>query len=93
MPSTNSVKEFPNTEPKSNTTAHLLLFLFGWLGAHRLYINERTSGVLMLALLLLSVLMLFANLGVAGFVVLFFWWVLDVFTLHQRVQKQNEITS
>ena len=93
MPSTNSFEEFPNTEPKSNTTAHLLLFLFGWLGAHRLYINERTSGVLMLALFLLSVLMLFANLGVAGFVVLFFWWVLDIFTLHQRVQKQNEITS
>ena len=67
--------------------------MFGWLGAHRLYINERTSGVLMLGLFLLSVLMLFANLGVAGFVVLFFWWVLDVFTLHQRVQKQNEITS
>ena len=93
MPSTNSVKEFPNTEFKSNTTAHLLLFLFGWLGAHRLYINERTSGVLMLALFLLSVLMLFANLGVAGFVVLFFWWVLDIFTLHQRLQKQNEINS
>jgi TM2 domain-containing membrane protein YozV len=93
MPSTNSVKEFPNTESKSNTTAHLLLLMFGWLGAHRLYINERTSGVLMLGLFLLSVLMLFANLGVAGFVVLFFWWVLDVFTLHQRVQKQNEITS
>ena len=93
MPSTSSVKEFPNTEPKSNTTAHLLLFLFGWLGAHRLYINERTSGGLMLALFLLSVLMLFANLGVAGFVVLFFWWVLDIFTLHQRLQKQNEINS
>ncbi|MDB4857541.1 NINE protein [Alphaproteobacteria bacterium] len=93
MPSTNSVKEFPNIESKSNTTAHLLLFLFGWLGAHRLYINERTSGVLMLALFLLSVLMLFANLGVAGFVVLFFWWVLDIFTLHQRLQKQNEINS
>ena len=93
MPSTNSVKEFPNTESKRNTTAHLLLLMFGWLGAHRLYINERTSGVLMLGLFLLSVLMLFANLGVAGFVVLFFWWVLDVFTLHQRVQKQNEITS
>ena len=93
MPSTNSVKEFPNTEPKSNTTAHLLLFLFGWLGAHRLYVNEGTSGVLMLALFLLSVLMLFANLWVAGFVVLFFWWVLDIFTLHQRLQKQNEINS
>ena len=93
MPSTNSVKEFPNTGSKSNTTAHLLLFLFGWLGAHRLYINERTSGVLMLALFLLSVLMLFANLGVAGFVTLFFWWVLDIFTLHQRLQKRNESTS
>ncbi len=93
MPSTNTVKEFSNAEPKGNTTAHLLLFLFGWLGVHRLYINERTSGVLMLALFLLSVLMLFANLGVAGFVALFFWWVLDVFTLHQRVQKRNESTS
>ena len=93
MPSTNSVKEFPKTESKSNTAAHLLLFLFGWLGAHRLYINEKTSAVLMLALFLLSVLMLFANLGVAGFVVLFFWWVLDIFTLHQRLQKQNEINS
>ena len=93
MPSTNTVKEFSSAEPTRNTTAHLLLFLFGWLGVHRLYINERTSGVLMLALFLLSVLMLFANLGVAGFVVLFFWWVLDVFTLHQRVQKRNETTS
>ena len=93
MPSTNTAKEFSCAEPKRNTTAHLLLFLFGWLGVHRLYINEKTSGVLMLALLLPSVLMLFANLGVAGFVVLFFWWVLDVFTLHQRVQKQNETTS
>ena len=93
MPSTNIAKEFPNTESKSNTTAHLLLLMFGWLGAHRLYINERTSGVLMLGLFLLSVFMLFANLGVAGFVVLFFWWVLDIFTLHQRLQKQNEINS
>ena len=93
MHSTNSVKEFSKTKLKRNTTAHILLFLFGWLGVHRLYINEKTSGVLMLALFLLSVLMLFANLGVAGFVVLFFWWVLDVFTLHQRVQKQNETTS
>jgi len=93
MPSTNSVREFSNAEPKRNTTAHLLLFLFGWLGVHRLYINERTSGVLMLVLFLLSVLMLFANLGVAGFVALFFWWVLDVFTLHQRLQKRNESTS
>jgi TM2 domain-containing membrane protein YozV len=93
MPSTNSVKEFSNAEPKSNITAHLLLFLFGWLGVHRLYINEKTSGVLMLALFSLSALMLLANLGVAGFVVLFFWWVLDVFTLHQRVQKRNDATS
>ena len=93
MPSTNTIKEVSSAEPTRNTTAHLLLFLFGWSGVHRLYINERTSGVLMLALFLLSVLMLFANLGVAGFVVLFFWWVLDVFTLHQRVQKQNETTS
>ena len=93
MPGTKGVKEFSNAEPKRNTTAHLLLFLFGWLGVHRLYINEKTSGVLMLALFLLSVLMLFANLGVAGFVVLFFWWVLDIFTLHQRLQKQNEINS
>ncbi|MDC0993914.1 NINE protein [Alphaproteobacteria bacterium] len=92
MPNRNNAKEFPNAESKRNTTAHLLLFLFGWLGVHRLYINEKTSGVLMLALFLLSVLMLFANLGVAGFVVLFFWWVLDVFTLHQRVQKRNEAT-
>ena len=93
MPSANSVKEYPKAEPRKNTTAHLLLFLFGWLGVHRLYINEKTSGILMLALFLLSVLMLFANLGVAGFVVLFFWWVLDIFTLHQRVQKRNETTS
>ena len=93
MSSIKSVKEFSCAEPKRNTTAHLLLFLFGWLGVHRLYINERTSGVLMLVLFLLSVLMLFANLGVAGFVALFFWWVLDVFTLHQRVQKRNETTS
>jgi TM2 domain-containing membrane protein YozV len=73
MPSTNSVKEFPNTKSKNNISAHLLLFLFGWLGAQRLYINERTSGVLML----------FAYLGVAGFVVLYFLWVLDIFTFHQ----------
>ncbi|MDC0649322.1 TM2 domain-containing protein [Alphaproteobacteria bacterium] len=93
MPSKNDVKVSLNAKPKKNTTAHLLLILFGWLGIHRLYIDEKTSGVLMLALFLLSVLMLFANLGVAGFVALFFWWVLDVFTLHQRVQKWNEATS
>ena len=93
MPSKNKTKESLNLETKKNTTAHLLLILFGWLGVHRLYIEEKTSGVLMLALFLLSVLMLFANLGVTGFVVLFFWWVLDVFTLHQRVQKWNEAAS
>ena len=92
MPSTNSVKEFSNAKPKRNTNAHLLLFLSGWLGFHRLYISEKTSGVLMPALFLLSVLMLFANLGMAGFVALFFCWVLDVFTFHQRVQKRNETT-
>ena len=89
MPSNNKSNESINADAKNNVTAHILLILFGWLGVHRFYIDARNSGVLMLALFLLSVLMLFANLGVAGFVALFFWWVLDVFTLHQLVQKRN----
>ena len=86
-------KESINAEAKNIVTAYILLILFGWLGVHRFYIDAIKSGILMLALLLLSVLMLLANLGVAGFVALFFWWVLDVFTLHQLVQKRNAISS
>ena len=93
MLSKSTFKESINAEPKNNVTAHILLILFGWLGVHRFYIDAIKSGILMLALLLLSVLMLLANLGVAGFVALFFWWVLDVFTLHQLVQKRNAISS
>ena len=93
MLSKSTFKASINIEAKSNVTAHILLILFGWLGVHRFYIDAIKSGILMLALLLLSVLMLLANLGVAGFVALFFWWVLDVFTLHQLVQKRNAISS
>ena len=93
MLSKSTFKEFTNIEAKNNVTAHILLILFGWLGVHRFYIDAIKSGILMLTLLLLSVLMLLANLGVAGFVALFFWWVLDVFTLHQLVQKRNTIPS
>ena len=93
MLSKSTFKASINIEAKSNVTAHILLILFGWLGVHRFYIDAIKSGILMLALLLLSVLMLLANLGVAGFVALFFWWVLDVFTLHQLVQKRNSISS
>jgi len=93
MLSKSAFKESINVEAKNNVTAHILLILFGWLGVHRFYIDAIKSGILMLALLLLSVLMLLANLGVAGFVALFFWWVLDVFTLHQLVQKRNATSS
>jgi len=93
MLSKSTFKESINAEYKNNVTAHTLLILFGWLGVHRFYIDARKSGTLMLALFALSVLMLLANLGVAGFVALFFWWVLDVFTLHQLVQKRNAIPS
>ena len=93
MHSKGTFKESINVEAKNNVTAHILLILFGWLGAHRFYIGAIKSGILMLALLVLSVMMLLANLGVAGFVALFFWWVLDVFTLHQHVQKRNATSS
>ena len=93
MLSKSTFKESINAEAKNNVTAHILLILFGWLGVHRFYIDAIKSGILMLALLLLSVLMVLTNLGVAGFVALFFWWVLDVFTLHQLVQKRNAIPS
>ena len=93
MLSESTLKEFTTAEAKTNVTAHVLLILFGWLGVHRFYIGAKTSGILMLALLVRSVMMLLANLGMAGFVALFFWWVLDVFTLHQLVQKRNTIPS
>ena len=93
MLSESTLKEFTTADAKNNVTAHVLLILFGWLGVHRFYIGAKTSGILMLALLVRSVMMLLANLGVAGFVALFFWWVLDVFTLHQLVQKRNTIPS
>ena len=72
MLSKSTFKESINAEPKNNVTAHILLILFGWLGVHRFYIGAKTSGILMLALLVLSVLVLLANLGAAGFVALFF---------------------
>ena len=93
MLSESTLKEFTTAEAKNNVTAHVLLILFGWLGVHRFYIGAKTSGILMLALLVRSVMMLLTDLGVAGFVALFFWWVLDVFTLHQLVQKRNTIPS
>ena len=77
----------PNSKPKSNTTAYLLLFLFGWLGFHRLYVGSVYSGIAMLALFGFSLLVFLANLGVAGFVALFFWWFLDIFALHKLVAK------
>lgn len=64
---------------KSKGVAYLLWLLFGWLGVHRFYAGKTGSG---LAQLLLS-------LSVVGFVVTFFWWLIDAFLIPEMINEHN----
>jgi len=41
--------ELPNTEQKSRATAGVLALMFGWFGAHQLYLGNRRRGLWYLA--------------------------------------------
>ena len=68
-----------SSRPKSLSVAYVLWLLFGWLGAHRMYLGRWKSGVVMGACCVISaasVGMLFILAGVW-----LIWWVLDCFRL------------
>ncbi len=78
-----------NAAMKSNVTAYLLLIFLGWLGLHRFYVGTIKSASAMLSLFVLSLVFVLLGMGVMGFVILFFWWALDIFFLHGIIEKMN----
>ena len=67
---------------KSKAVAYLLWLFTGWFGVHRIYSGNTKSGVTQLVLTLTGV----------GFVVVFFWWLLDFFLVSGMVNDQNRET-
>ena len=64
---------------KSKGVAYLLWLLFGWLGVHRFYAGKTGSGLVQLLL----------SLSVVGFVVTFFWWLIDAFLIPEMINEHN----
>ena len=64
---------------KSKTVAYLLWLFTGWFGVHRIYTGNTKSGVTQLVLTLTGV----------GFLIVFFWWLIDVFFVGDMVNEHN----
>ena len=68
---------------KSDIVAYLLWLTLGWFGAHNFYLRRIGVGV---AQLLLTISFL-------GFVITFFWWIVDAFLIPRWVRNQNNMLA
>ena len=71
---------------KGAGVAYVLWFFLGTLGAHRMYLGRTGSGLLMLAMTVLSWLLT----GGIGMIVVGLWALIDVFLIGGMVQAYNE---
>jgi len=84
------------SESKSFGVAFVLLFFFGWMGAHRFYLGRFGSGFAFGILgLISSFIMINIKSGDPGWLTIpllagFIWWLADLFSLSNFVKKYNE---
>ncbi|MBR0663312.1 TM2 domain-containing protein [Roseomonas hellenica] len=74
---------------KSALIAYLFWFFLGYLGAHRFYLGRIGTGLMMLTLFAASVVFTVILIGLFGFVLLGFWWLVDAFLIPGQVQSEN----
>ena len=74
---------------KSAGIAYLLWFFVGLLGGHRFYLGRTGSGLGMAALLVLSLILTVAVIGVFGLFVLGIWALIDALLIPGMVQEHN----
>jgi TM2 domain-containing membrane protein YozV len=69
---------------KSVGASYLLWFFLGYFGAHRFYLGRTGSGLVQLLLALVGWLPY-----LAGWAILFLWWVVDAFLIPGIATKAN----
>lgn len=67
-------------------TTYLFLIFLGGVGAHRFYLDEPRQGAWMIVLFLLSWIPFLGFFPACG---LFVWWVVDLFTLPQKLKQRS----
>ncbi len=101
-PLQDQVKEAYKKQAKSDTTAFLLTFFLGLVGAHRFYLNQWLSGIAHLALTIAGVIVLVEGLinsgdsrftliivGVALLLIGLLWEAIDLFVIDRQVNARN----
>lgn len=76
--------EYVKRHGKSYFIAYLLFMFFGSLGLHRFYVGKHLSGLCLLILTVLSYQQPWA------FMVIFCWWIFDMFATYYIVKEYND---
>jgi len=74
---------------KSMLVAYILLFFLGMLGAHRFYLGETKTGLIMLALFVGGSALSVVGIGMLGVAAVGVWVVVDLFLIPSIVSKRN----
>lgn len=74
---------------RSAGVAYLLLFVLGGFGAHRFYLKRTKSAFAMLAVVAVSVALLWVGIGYLGAVVLCTWELVDLFLIPGMTRDYN----
>lgn len=74
---------------KSLFVAYLLWFFLGGFGAHRFYLGAKTSGLVMLLLMLVGVITYVVLVGALFMGVVGVWWVIDAFLIPGLASRYN----
>lgn len=79
-------------EAKSIGAAYLLWFFLGGVGAHRFYLGQKTTGLVMLVLLIVGIITTPIMVGSVLLMALGIWVLVDAFLIPGLVQKQKDET-
>lgn len=74
---------------RSVTTAYILWFFLGWLGAHRFYIGNTGTAVAILALSIVGGALSFIGIGLFILIIPAIWLFVDVFLIPGMVRAKN----
>ena len=82
-------------EKKSLLVAYLLWFFLGYVGAHRFYLGRPLSGVIMLALSVITLLLAVVSFGLLSFLwfPIFLWWLIDALLIPGIASGHNSRTA